>query len=161
MRIGYGFDFHNFIEGKDLIIGGINIPYFKGLDGYSDADVLIHAICDALLGAMALGDIGEHFPEQSKEYKDVSSVILLERVLEMLNDKKYRIMNLDTLIIAEEPKMGPFKKRIRENLAEIMNLDQENINIKATTLEGKGAIGKNEAISAEAVVLIEKIKNKN
>jgi 2-C-methyl-D-erythritol 2,4-cyclodiphosphate synthase len=161
MRIGYGFDFHNFIEGKDLMIGGINIPYFKGLDGYSDADVLIHAICDALLGAMGLGDIGEHFPETSKEYKDISSVILLKKVLKMLAEKKYEIVNLDTLIIAEEPKMGPFKKRIRENLAEIMSLSLENINIKATTLEGKGAIGKSEAISAEAVVLIEKNKSKS
>jgi 2-C-methyl-D-erythritol 2,4-cyclodiphosphate synthase len=143
------------------MIGGINIPYFKGLDGYSDADVLIHAICDALLGAMGLGDIGEHFPETSKEYKDISSVILLKKVLKMLAEKKYEIVNLDTLIIAEEPKMGPFKKRIRENLAEIMSLSLENINIKATTLEGKGAIGKSEAISAEAVVLIEKNKSKS
>jgi 2-C-methyl-D-erythritol 2,4-cyclodiphosphate synthase len=110
---------------------------------------------------MGLGDIGEHFPETSKEYKDISSVILLKKVLKMLAEKKYEIVNLDTLIIAEEPKMGPFKKRIRENLAEIMSLSLENINIKATTLEGKGAIGKSEAISAEAVVLIEKNKSKS
>jgi len=156
MRIGYGCDFHNFIEGKKLIIGGINIPYFKGLDGYSDADVLIHAICDAILGAMGKGDIGEHFPEESPEFKDISSVILLNKVLLLLDRYKHKIVNIDTLIIAEEPKIGPFKNRIRENLAKIMKLDIQDINIKATTKEGKDAIGQSEAIAAEAVVLIDK-----
>jgi len=156
MRIGYGCDFHNFIEGKELVIGGINIPYFKGLDGYSDADVLIHAICDAILGAMGKGDIGEHFPEESPEFKDISSVILLEKVLILLDEYKHKIVNIDTLIIAEEPKIGPFKNKIRENLAKIMKLDVEDINIKATTKEGKDAIGQSEAIAAEAVVLIDK-----
>ncbi len=156
MRIGYGCDYHNLIEGKELIIGGINIPYFKGLDGYSDADVLIHAICDAILGAMGKGDIGEHFPEGHPEYKNISSVILLEKVLLLLDEYKHKIVNIDTLIIAEEPKIGPFKKRIRENLAKIMKLDAQDINIKATTKEGKDAIGQSEAIAAEAVVLIDK-----
>jgi len=156
MRIGYGCDFHNFVEGKKLIIGGINIPYFKGLDGYSDADVLIHAICDAILGAMGKGDIGEHFPEESPEFKDISSVILLNKVLLLLDRYKHKIVNIDTLIIAEEPKIGPFKNRIRENLAKIMKLDIQDINIKATTKEGKDAIGQSEAIAAEAVVLIDK-----
>lgn len=156
MRIGYGYDFHNLIEGKELVIGGINIPYFKGLDGYSDADVLIHAICDAILGAIGKGDIGEHFPEESPEFKDISSVILLQKVLLLLDEYKHKIVNIDTLIIAEEPKIGPFKKSIRENLAKIMKLDIQDINIKATTKEGKDAIGQNEAIAAEAVVLINK-----
>jgi 2-C-methyl-D-erythritol 2,4-cyclodiphosphate synthase len=156
MRIGYGCDFHNFIEGKDLIIGGVKIPYYKGLDGYSDADVLIHAVCDALLGAMGRGDIGEHFPEGSPEYKDISSVVLLNKVLEMLADAKYQIINIDTLVIAEEPKIGPFKKKIRESLASIMKMDIQDINIKATTKEGKDAIGQSEAMAAEAIVLIDK-----
>lgn len=156
MRIGYGYDFHNLAEGRDLILGGIKIPYYKGLEGYSDADVLTHSICDALLGAMGKGDIGEHFPDDQKAYKDISSTELLKKVLKILKEGGYRIINIDTLIIAEEPKLNSFKKSIKESLLKILNLKQEELNVKATTMEGKDSIGKNESIAAQTVVLIEK-----
>ncbi|HDM37761.1 MAG TPA: 2-C-methyl-D-erythritol 2,4-cyclodiphosphate synthase [Candidatus Omnitrophica bacterium] len=156
MRIGFGYDFHNLIEGKDLILGGVKIPYYRGLEGFSDADVLIHAICDALLGAMAEGDIGEHFPQDDERYRNISSKKIIKQVLSMLDDKKFKIVNLDTLIIAEEPKLGPFKDVIKKSLLEMLNLRDDQLNIKATTMEGKDAIGKKESIAAKAIVLIDK-----
>lgn len=156
MKIGYGYDFHNLTEGRSLILGGVKIPYYKGLEGYSDADVLIHAICDALLGALGKGDIGEHFPEGDGRYKDVSSVKLLKEVLNLLNKEGYKIINIDTLIIAEEPKLEPFKKSIKNSLLKVLNLKEEELNIKATTTEGKDSIGRSESIAAQAVTLIEK-----
>ena len=156
MRIGFGYDFHNLIEGRDLILGGVKIPYYRGLEGFSDADVLIHAICDALLGAMAEGDIGEHFPQDDERYRNISSKKIIKQVLSMLDDKKFKIVNLDTLIIAEEPKLGPFKDVIKESLLEMLNLRDDQLNIKATTMEGKDAIGKKESIAAKAIVLIDK-----
>lgn len=156
MRIGFGYDFHNLVEGRDLILGGVKIPYYRGLEGFSDADVLIHAICDALLGAMAEGDIGEHFPQDDERYRNISSKKIIKQVLSMLDDKKFKIVNLDTLIIAEEPKLGPFKDVIKESLLEMLNLRDDQLNIKATTMEGKDAIGKKESIAAKAIVLIDK-----
>jgi len=156
VRIGFGYDFHNLIEGKDLILGGVKIPYYRGLEGFSDADVLIHAICDALLGAMAEGDIGEHFPQDDERYRNISSKKIIKQVLSMLDDKKFKIVNLDTLIIAEEPKLGPFKDVIKKSLLEMLNLRDDQLNIKATTMEGKDAIGKKESIAAKAIVLIDK-----
>jgi 2-C-methyl-D-erythritol 2,4-cyclodiphosphate synthase len=156
MRIGYGYDIHNLTEGRDLILGGIKIPYIRGLEGFSDADVLIHAICDALLGAMAKGDIGEHFPQTNERYRNISSAKLLGKVVEMLKKEGYVIANIDTLILAEEPKLEPFKKRIKESLLKVLNLEANQLNIKATTAEGKGSVGQKEAIAAEAVVLIDK-----
>jgi len=156
VRIGFGYDFHNLVEGRDLILGGVKIPYYRGLEGFSDADVLIHAICDALLGAMAEGDIGEHFPQDDERYRNISSKKIIKQVLSMLDDKKFKIVNLDTLIIAEEPKLGPFKDVIKESLLEMLNLRDDQLNIKATTMEGKDAIGKKESIAAKAIVLIDK-----
>ncbi len=156
MRIGFGYDFHNLVEGRDLILGGVKIPYYRGLEGFSDADVLIHAICDALLGAMAEGDIGEHFPQDDERYRNISSKKIIKQVLSMLDDKKFKIVNLDTLIIAEEPKLGPFKDIIKKSLLEMLNLRDDQLNIKATTMEGKDAIGKKESIAAKAIVLIDK-----
>ena len=156
MRIGFGYDFHNLIEGRDLILGGVKIPYYRGLEGFSDADVLIHAICDALLGAMAEGDIGEHFPQDDERYRNISSKKIIKQVLSMLDDKRFKIVNLDTLIIAEEPKLGPFKDVIKKSLLEMLNLRDDQLNIKATTMEGKDAIGKKESIAAKAIVLIDK-----
>ena len=156
MRIGFGYDFHNLIEGKDLILGGVKIPYYRGLEGFSDADVLIHAICDALLGAMAEGDIGEHFPQDDERYRNISSKKIIKQVLSMLDDKKFKIVNLDVLIIAEEPKLGSFKDNIKKSLLKMLSLRDDQLNIKATTMEGKDAIGKKESIAAKAIVLIDK-----
>jgi len=156
MRIGFGYDFHNLVEGRELFLGGVKIPYYRGLEGFSDADVLIHAICDALLGAMAEGDIGEHFPQDNEKYHNISSRKIIKQVLSMLDDKKFKIVNLDTLIIAEEPRITPFKDKIKKSLLEILNLKDEQLNVKATTMEGKDAIGKKESIAAKAIVLIDK-----
>ena len=158
IRVGHGYDSHNLIENRDLILGGVKIPYFKGLEGHSDADVLTHAICDALLGAMGKGDIGEHFPPSERKYKDISSLSLLRDVLKMLEGAKYKIVNIDALIIAEEPKISPFKKKMKDRLNQMLNLGEDGLNIKATTMEARGSIGRGEAIAAEAVALIEREK---
>ena len=158
MRIGSGYDVHRLINGRKMIIGGCEIPYEKGLLGHSDADVLIHAIMDALLGAAALGDIGKHFPDSKEEYKDISSLILLNKVFYLLVEKQYYIINIDTTIIAQKPKMLPYIDDMRKNIAKELSLDLEQINIKATTEEGLGFTGKEEGIAATAVCLIEKIK---
>ncbi len=156
MRIGIGYDVHRLVEGRDLIIGGINIPHSKGLLGHSDADVLTHAIMDALLGAASLGDLGTHFPDAAAEYKDSDSLMLLERVKEMLSEKSLKIINIDAVIIAQEPKMKPHIPMMREKLSQVLSLPLEDINIKATTEEGLGFTGTKEGISSQAVVLIDK-----
>lgn len=156
MRIGIGYDVHRLVEGRDLIIGGINIPHVKGLLGHSDADVLTHAIMDALLGAAALGDLGTHFPDTSEQYKDSDSLVLLERVKEMLSDLSFKIINIDAVIIAQEPKMKPHIPMMRKKLSQVLSLPLEDINIKATTEEGLGFTGSKEGISSQAVVLIDK-----
>jgi 2-C-methyl-D-erythritol 2,4-cyclodiphosphate synthase len=160
MRIGVGYDIHRLDEGRKLILGGVEIPYIKGLMGYSDADVLIHAICDALLGAAALGDIGEHFPDTAPSFKDVSSVKLLEAVEELLKKENFYIVNIDSVLMAEEPKLKPYKAKIKNSVAGILKLKEDRVNIKAKTCEGCDAVGKGEAISAFAVVMIEKTENR-
>ena len=154
MRIGKGYDVHRLTEGRQLIIGGVNIPYEKGLLGHSDADVLLHAIMDALLGAACLGDIGKHFPDSDDEYKGADSGKLLKKVGEMLEEKKYFISNIDATIIAQKPKMRPYIDEMRRNIADILELDMDQVNVKATTEEGMGFTGEGKGISAEAVCII-------
>jgi len=156
MRIGIGYDVHKLVAGRDLILGGINIPHDKGLLGHSDADVLTHAIMDALLGAAALGDIGTHFPDTSEDYKDADSIELLRVVRKLLKEKCYKIINIDAVIIAQEPKMKPHIPAMRKKLCEVLHLQEDELNIKATTEEGLGFTGAKEGISSQVVVLIDK-----
>lgn len=155
MRIGQGYDVHRLCENRQLIIGGVNIPYEKGLLGHSDADVLLHAIADALLGAAALGDIGKHFPDTDERYKGANSLELLAAVSTLLKKENYRVINVDATIIAQKPKMSPFISEMRENIAKALGTDLNNISVKATTEEGLGFTGKGEGISALAVCLID------
>ena len=154
MRIGMGYDVHKLTEGRDLILGGVNIPWEKGLLGHSDADVLIHAVMDALLGAAALGDIGKHFPDTDPAYKGISSVKLLVHVAELLKENGYTIGNIDATIIAQKPKMAPHIPQMRKNMAEAMGIPESSLNIKATTEEGLGFTGRQEGISAQAICLL-------
>lgn len=154
MRVGMGYDVHRLVEGRDLIIGGVNIPYEKGLLGHSDADVLLHAICDALLGAAALGDIGKHFPDSDPAYKGISSLILLEKVGDLLAENHFLIENIDATIIAQAPKMRPHIDTMRENIARALRMDVDCINVKATTEEGLGFTGTGEGISSQAICLL-------
>lgn len=154
MRIGMGYDVHRLVEGRELILGGVKIPYEKGLLGHSDADVLLHAISDALLGAAALGDIGKHFPDTDPAYKGISSVILLKKVGELLEEKGFLIENIDATIIAQAPKMRPFIDTMRENIAQALGIEEEQVNVKATTEEGLGFTGTGEGISAQAVCML-------
>ena len=155
MRIGNGYDVHKLCENRDLIIGGVKIPFEKGLLGHSDADVLLHAVCDALLGAAALGDIGKHFPDNSDEFKGIDSRILLRKVVELLDANSYKISNIDSTIIAQKPKMAPFIEQMRKNIADDCGLSISQVNVKATTEEGLGFTGSGEGISASAVCIIE------
>ncbi|MBR0575997.1 2-C-methyl-D-erythritol 2,4-cyclodiphosphate synthase [Proteiniclasticum sp. BAD-10] len=156
MRVGLGYDVHRLVEGRDLIIGGVKIPHDKGLLGHSDADVLTHALMDALLGAAALGDIGTHFPDTALEYKGADSLVLLAKVKALLKEKNYKVINVDGTIIAQEPKMKPHIPEMREKLAAILKIAVEDINIKATTEEGLGFTGAKEGISAQVIVMIDK-----
>ncbi|MCR5107449.1 MAG: 2-C-methyl-D-erythritol 2,4-cyclodiphosphate synthase [Lachnospiraceae bacterium] len=155
MRIGMGYDVHRLVEGRELIIGGVNIPYEKGLLGHSDADVLLHAISDALLGAASLGDIGKHFPDTDEKYRGISSIVLLEHVGEMLLENRYIIGNIDATIIAQRPKMRPFIDKMRENIANALNIEVSRVNVKATTEEGLGFTGNGEGISSQAICLLQ------
>ena len=155
MRIRLGYDVHRLVEGRDLIIGGVKIPYEKGLLGHSDADVLLHAIMDSLLGASALGDIGKHFPDTDEKYKGISSIKLLEEVGKLLLNNGYSINNIDSTIIAQKPKMAPFIQQMRENIANALNIDLMQINVKATTEEGLGFTGNGEGISSQSICLLE------
>ena len=159
MRVGLGYDVHKLVEGRDLILGGVNIPYEKGLLGHSDADVLVHAIMDALLGAAALGDIGNHFPDTDPAYKGINSLELLAHVGKLLDEHMYVIENIDATIIAQKPKMAPHIQKMRENVAEVLGIEADQINIKATTEEGLGFTGAGEGISSQAICAIEKISN--
>jgi len=154
MRIGMGYDVHRLVEGRDCIIGGVKIPYELGLLGHSDADVLLHAISDALLGAAALGDIGKHFPDSDPQYKGISSILLLEKVGEMLEENFYLIENIDATIIAQAPKMRPYIDKMRENIAGALKIDVSQVNVKATTEEGLGFTGQGLGISAQAVCML-------
>ena len=155
MRVGLGYDVHKLVEGRQLVLGGVEIPFKKGLLGHSDADVLTHAVCDAILGAAGLGDIGIHFPDSDPEYKGISSIKLLRKVLGMLEDKGFIIVNIDTVIFAEAPKLSSYRQAMQTALAGAMNLEPRHINIKATTTEGLGTIGRGEGIAAMAIVLIQ------
>jgi 2-C-methyl-D-erythritol 2,4-cyclodiphosphate synthase len=155
MRIGTGYDVHKLVENRELIIGGVTIPYEKGLMGHSDADVLIHAVMDALLGAAALGDIGRHFPDTDEAYKGASSIELLKRVKELLEKKLYLIENIDATIIAQRPKMSSYIPQMIKNIADTLGITKEQINIKATTEEGLGFTGEGLGIAANAVCLLE------
>ncbi len=160
MRIGLGFDVHEFIENRILIIGGVQIPYSKGLKGHSDADVLLHAIMDAFLGALALGDLGTHFPDTDPSYKGVNSLILLEQVFKMIQERQFELVNLDSIIIAQHPKMNPHIPQMRQKLANCLQTEIDCISIKATTTEHLGFVGREEGIAAQAVVLLKKISIK-
>lgn len=155
MRVGHGYDVHKLVSRRKLIIGGVEIPYSLGLLGHSDADVLIHAVMDALLGAAALGDIGRHFPDTDDEYKGADSIKLLKHVGNLLDEKGYKISNIDATIIAERPKMAPYIEKMRKNISLALNIDTDCINVKATTEEGLGFTGNGEGISSHAVCLIE------
>ena len=154
MRIGMGYDVHKLVENRPLIIGGVEIPYHLGLLGHSDADVLLHAVMDALLGAAALGDIGKHFPDTDEAYKGISSMVLLEKVGELLEEKMFLIDNIDATIIAQAPKMRPYIDTMRENIAKALKIDIDQVNVKATTEEGLGFTGSGEGISSQAICLL-------
>ena len=154
MRVGMGYDVHKLAEGRDLIIGGVKIPYEKGLLGHSDADVLLHAITDALFGAAAMGDIGKHFPDTDPAYKGADSLLLLQKAGEMLREEGFLIENVDATIIAQAPKMRPYIDTMRENIARVLELDVRQVNVKATTEEGLGFTGSGEGISSQAICML-------
>ena len=157
MRIGQSQDIHRLVEGRDLIIGGVKIPYEKGLLGHSDADVLTHAVIEALIGAMGLRDIGTHFPDSDPKYKGISSLKLLQETKKILDSRGFRIVNIDSLIIIENPKMAPYIDDMRRNIADVLGIDVSLVNIKATCAEGMGFVGRGEGAVAKAVVLIDEI----
>ena len=157
MRTGMGYDVHRLVEGRKLILGGVEIPYEKGLLGHSDADVLLHAVMDALLGAAALGDIGMHFPDSDPALSGADSGMLLAQVGGLLKKEGYRIENIDATVIAQRPKLGPYREQMRRNMARVLELAADQVNVKATTEEGLGFTGSGEGISAQAVVLLQKM----
>ena len=157
MRIGQGYDVHKLAEGRRLILGGVDVPYEKGLLGHSDADVLVHAVMDALLGAAALGDIGQHFPDTDPAYKGISSIELLKKVGELLEEKGYVIENIDATIIAQRPKLAPYRPRMASNIADALHLDVSRVSVKATTEEGLGFTGTGEGISSQAITLLTEV----
>lgn len=156
IRVGIGYDVHQFAEGKELWLGGIKIDATRGLLGHSDADVLIHAICDALLGAVHLRDIGFHFPDTSADYKNIDSKILLRKVVDLIHSKGFRIGNIDVVVMAQQPKLNPYIELMQNCLAEVMGIEEEDVTIKATTTEKLGFVGREEGIAAQAVVLLYK-----
>ena len=156
MRIGTGYDVHRLVEGRDLILGGVKIPYEKGLLGHSDADVLLHALCDALLGAAALGDIGMLFPDNDPAYEGADSLKLLAKVGERLQEEGYYISNIDATVIAQRPKLSPYRMQMRDNIADVLHLEKDQVSVKATTEEGLGFTGRGEGIAAQAVCLIDR-----
>jgi 2-C-methyl-D-erythritol 2,4-cyclodiphosphate synthase len=155
MRIGIGYDSHPLMPGRELVLGGVRVPYDEGLDGWSDADVLTHAVCDALLGAAALGDIGQHFPSGNLEYKEISSLSLLEKVIEKLAAEGWRVVNVDATIVAEAPKLSDYIDDMRLKLGEAMSVSKEQVSVKASTSNGLGFVGRGEGMAAYAVALIE------
>ncbi|MGD8769710.1 MAG: 2-C-methyl-D-erythritol 2,4-cyclodiphosphate synthase [Desulfobacterales bacterium] len=155
MRVGIGYDVHRLVAGRKLVLGGVDIPFEKGLLGHSDADVLVHAVCDALLGAAGLGDIGVHFPDTDPEYKDISSIKILAQTYELVSRKNFKVMNIDSTIFADAPKLSPYREDMKKNIARTIEIEPRCVNVKATTLEGLGMIGKGEGIGAMCVALIE------
>ena len=158
MRVGMGYDVHKLVEGRDLILGGVKIPHTLGLLGHSDADVLLHAVMDALLGAAALGDIGKHFPDTDPQYKGISSIKLLEHVTKLIEEKGYIVENIDATIIAQKPKMAPHIPQMRANMAKAMGINESQLNIKATTEEKLGFTGREEGIASQAICLLNERK---
>ncbi len=158
IRIGQGIDFHRLTEGRELWLGGILIPHTKGALGHSDADVLLHAICDALLGAACLGDIGSHFPDTSAEFKDIDSKILLQRTIDLITERNYSVINIDCMLCLQSPKIKPYITEMQQTIAGILNVETDCISIKATTTEGLGFVGREEGVVAYATALIEKDK---
>ena len=156
-RVGIGYDVHALVPGYDLIIGGVKIPHDKGLKGHSDADVLVHAICDALLGALSLGDIGQHFPDTDPRFKGISSLKLLSYVSELIRKNGYTVVNVDSVVVAQRPKLSPFIKQMKENVAEVLGILPSQVSVKATTTEKLGFEGREEGISAQAVVLLKQL----
>ena len=156
LRIGHGYDVHRLAAGRPLILGGVNVPFDRGLDGHSDADVLVHAVMDALLGAAALGDIGKLFPDNDDAYLNISSLVLLERVAQVLQDAGYAVVNIDATLVAQAPKVGKYRDEMRRNMARALGIDVSQVNVKATTEEHLGFTGSREGMAAHAVVLIEK-----
>ena len=159
-RIGNGFDVHAFAEGRKLILGGVEIPFDKGLAGHSDADVLLHSITDALLGALALGDLGKHFPDTNEKFKDADSSVLLKKAYDLVRTKNYTLSNVDSVLMMEKPKIAPYVLKMRQNIAKVLNLDLDRVSVKATTTEQLGLTGRGEGVAASAVVLLNK-ENKN
>ena len=157
VRVGHGYDVHRLVEGRKLILGGVAIPFDRGLAGHSDADVLLHAVCDALLGSLALGDIGIHFPDSDPQFKDISSLELLEKVAGMVKEKGFSIGNIDVTLVAEQPKISPYIAQMQEAIVRTAALEKDRVSIKATTTEGLGFVGKGEGIAAHAVVLVEEV----
>jgi len=156
-RIGFGVDFHQLSEGREFMIGGVQVPYHKGAVGHSDADVLLHAICDALLGAANLGDIGVHFPDTDSKYKNIDSKILLKETIGLIQEKKYQVVNIDCTMCLQEPKIKPYIQQMQKAIAEIIGTSENNISIKATTTEQMGFVGRKEGVVAYATVLLETI----
>ena len=154
MRVGCGFDVHRLVEGRKLFLGGVEIPFSKGLQGHSDADVLLHALCDAMLGAASAGDLGIHFPDNDLQFKNISSLVLLERTDEIMRGKGYQVENVDLTIIAEKPKVAAFIPAMKERIAQTLRVDIDKVNIKATTTEGLGFVGREEGIAALAVASV-------
>lgn len=156
MRIGHGYDVHRLVEGRKLILGGVDIPHEKGLDGHSDADVLVHAIMDSVIGALALGDIGLHFPDNDMQFKNIDSLILAKKTAELLKENGYKIANIDATLILQAPKVRPYIEQMRENIAKVYSVDKTCINVKATTEEHLGFTGEKKGVAAHAVCLITK-----
>ena len=157
MRIGHGYDVHRFCEGRPLFIGGVEIPHDKGLLGHSDADVLLHAVCDALLGAAALGDIGKHFPDNDNAFKNIDSKLLLKETVSLIAEKGYKVGNIDATVVAQKPKLAPYIEDMKNCIANICNTEPDCVNVKATTEEKLGFTGREEGISAHAVCIIQKV----
>jgi 2-C-methyl-D-erythritol 2,4-cyclodiphosphate synthase len=155
MRVGFGYDAHALVTGRPLFLGGIEIPYLFGLQGHSDADVLLHAICDALLGAIGEGDIGKHFPDTDSQYRDIRSTVLLKRVISKIKEKGFHLLNIDATIVAQRPKLSEFIPRMVKQIADVLEIEPGRVNVKATTTEGLGFAGRGEGIGAYAVALVE------
>jgi 2-C-methyl-D-erythritol 2,4-cyclodiphosphate synthase len=157
MRVGFGYDVHPFVSGRPLVLGGIEIPYLLGLQGHSDADVLLHAISDALLGAIAAGDIGRHFPDTDPQYRGIRSTILLKRVAALVQGQGFRIVNVDSTILAQKPRLAEVMPRMVEEIAKVLEIDPDRVNVKATTSEGLGFAGRGEGIAAYAIAMVEEV----
>jgi 2-C-methyl-D-erythritol 2,4-cyclodiphosphate synthase len=156
-RMGHGYDAHRWIGGRPFVLGGVEIPYHKGLLGHSDADVLLHAICDAILGALALGDIGHHFPEKDPRFRGISSLILLEETARMARENGWQVGNLDTTILAQRPLLAPYMPEMARKIADVLGVEDSSVSIKATTTEGMGFVGREEGVAAHAVVLLRRV----